>query len=64
MYSFLGCDCDNAGSNGTSCHTNGKCICKSGYTGDKCDICLPGYYQEINGTCQGMIFISNFTLFI
>ena len=45
MYSsYLGCDCNDLGSNSTSCHTNGQCFCKANIVGYKCTECKSGYH--------------------
>ena len=28
------------------CDFNGNCDCKTGYFGDKCDSCIPGFYDS------------------
>ena len=56
---FLECECDISGSNSTSCDTVGNCTCKSGFTGEKCDTCLSGYFQDTSGICQGIVYVSS-----
>ena len=41
----LACNCDVSGSSSTSCSSSGVCSCKTGYTGEKCSSCLPGYHK-------------------
>merc|ERR1711974_36786 len=36
---------------GISCNSVGKCYCKAGYTGSKCESCQSGYYRSGN-QCQ------------
>ena len=51
---FSACDCNEAGSSSTSCSPSGDCSCKTGYSGQKCSDCLPGYHKS--GTdCLGKI---------
>ena len=38
----------------TTCDNNGRCKCKMGYVGDKCESCDDGYFKLSNGFCQGM----------
>lgn len=33
------------GSRSLQCNTEGKCQCKPGVTGDKCDQCAPNFYE-------------------
>ena len=40
------CNCDINGGLSFRCDFNGKCDCKTGYSGDKCDSCKPGFYDE------------------
>ena len=52
---FLACNCVDAGSSSISCNSSGDCFCKTGYYGQKCSDCLPGYHKS--GTdCLGKIF--------
>ena len=62
LFFFSDCECDNKGSSGLSCDdVNGKCTCKLGYIGDKCDSCLSSYYRDADGTCKGTyIYIFKF----
>ena len=43
-WNHLVCGCDNQGAVNMSCSSDGKCTCKENITGNKCDICLPGYF--------------------
>ena len=56
---FLDCECDSIGSNRTSCDTDGNCTCKAGFTGEKCDACLPGYFKGTSEICQGIVDIAS-----
>ena len=39
---------------GTTCDERGKCTCKTGYTGDKCNQCDAKYYQATEeSSCEG-----------
>lgn len=46
------CNCNPVGSNILQCHTDGRCYCKSGVTGDKCDRCLPNHYGFSQDGCS------------
>lgn len=40
------CNCDISGTVAEVCDKSlGKCLCKEGYGGPKCDQCLPGFYN-------------------
>jgi len=39
------CDCDPTGSTDLQCSIDGKCQCKAGVTGDKCDQCEANYWN-------------------
>ena len=55
LISSLECDCFAIGTKkNTACDINGKCTCKVGYVGDKCDTCDSGYFKLSNGVCEGM----------
>ena len=55
LISSLECDCFAIGTKkNTACDINGKCSCKVGYVGDKCDSCDNGYFKLSNGVCEGM----------
>ncbi|KAJ8665186.1 hypothetical protein QAD02_006848 [Eretmocerus hayati] len=41
----VACNCDETGSRSLQCNTEGKCQCKPGVTGDKCDRCAPNFYE-------------------
>ena len=48
------CECDSNGSRSSSCNkATGKCQCLPGVGGDKCDQCLPQYFNLVPGVgCQ------------
>jgi len=46
------CNCNQVGSLSLSCNADGKCACKAGVTGDKCDTCKPGYYGFSASGCR------------
>ena len=48
---FLACNCSIAGSLGATCTPSGKCTCKKGYFGDKCDRCQNDFYKDLSGAC-------------
>ena len=49
----IACDCDPVGSLGMACDSSGRCSCKRGGGGLKCDSCLPGFFGLENGDeCQ------------
>lgn len=52
---FRPCNCHVSGTVDSSvgCDDSGKCECESGAGGDKCDTCLPSYYN-ITAGCEGM----------
>ena len=47
---FIACNCDTVGSQDSACHVYGRCICKNGYAGQKCDVCAHGLYKKGNGS--------------
>ena len=47
----ISCDCHTIGSYNV-CSTDGKCVCKPGVGGDKCDKCLEGYHSLSNEGCK------------
>jgi len=49
------CDCDPTGSIQSQCSLDGKCECKPGVTGDKCDMCEANYWnfpEETDAGCE------------
>ena len=48
----LACNCYNQGSLDLKCDANGICICKPGYSGNKCIDCSQGYVKTSTGECQ------------
>ena len=50
------CDCDENGSlvMDPECQKyGGSCYCKTGVTGERCDMCLNGYYNLNQAGCSG-----------
>ena len=39
------CECNEQGSKGKTCDTQGKCTCNDKVTGDKCSSCIEGHYM-------------------
>ena len=48
----------------TTCDETGKCSCKSGYTGAKCNECLKGYFKTSYGTCKGTLHGFSFKSYV
>uniref|UniRef100_A0A8C9VFY3 Laminin subunit gamma-1 n=1 Tax=Scleropages formosus TaxID=113540 RepID=A0A8C9VFY3_SCLFO len=46
------CSCNPVGSLSTQCDNNGRCSCKPGVMGDKCDRCQPGYHSLSEAGCR------------
>lgn len=46
------CKCNNIGARSLNCNDKGKCACKPGVTGQKCDRCYPGYYGFSKSGCR------------
>ena len=60
MQSFLlilDCACNAEGSTSSECDSFGKCDCKNGYAGEKCNSCSDGYFT-VEGKCLGISEIS------
>lgn len=41
------------GSLSTQCDNNGRCSCRPGVMGEKCDRCQPGFHSLSEAGCQG-----------
>ena len=52
-FSCQQCNCDMLGSQNMLCSHDGTCNCKSGFIGDKCNQCFPGFFSFPN--CKGML---------
>uniref|UniRef100_A0A6Q2Z0Q9 Laminin subunit gamma-1 n=1 Tax=Esox lucius TaxID=8010 RepID=A0A6Q2Z0Q9_ESOLU len=48
----LPCNCNPVGSLATQCDNTGRCSCKPGVTGDKCDRCQPGFHTLTEAGCR------------
>lgn len=48
----VACNCDPIGSSSLQCNSEGKCRCKPGVTGDKCNECALNYYDLTNTGCK------------
>ncbi|XP_064648977.1 laminin subunit gamma-1-like isoform X2 [Lineus longissimus] len=46
------CQCDPVGSTTTQCDTNGRCRCKPGVVGEKCDECQSNHYDFGANGCR------------
>ncbi|NXC41082.1 LAMC2 protein, partial [Penelope pileata] len=49
----LPCRCHPQGSLSPQCDSNGRCSCKPGVMGEKCDRCQPGFHSLSEAGCQG-----------
>ncbi|XP_077013314.1 laminin subunit gamma-2 [Tamandua tetradactyla] len=47
----LPCNCNSRGSLSARCDNSGRCSCKPGVTGDRCDRCLPGFHTLTDAGC-------------
>ncbi|XP_027790818.2 laminin subunit gamma-2 [Marmota flaviventris] len=47
----LPCNCNPKGSLSARCDNSGRCSCKPGVTGDRCDRCLPGFHTLTDAGC-------------
>lgn len=44
-FSLQECKCDKHGSKSNFCnYETGQCYCRTGYSGEKCNLCAAGYY--------------------
>ncbi|XP_026559056.1 laminin subunit gamma-1 [Pseudonaja textilis] len=50
--SCLPCNCSPVGSLSTQCDNYGRCSCKLGVMGDKCDRCQPGFHSLTEAGCR------------
>ena len=55
IFQILACDCNEQGSNGTTCNANGACSCKANIVNNKCDACAAGYFNF--PTCEGKHYL-------
>ncbi|KAG9483073.1 hypothetical protein GDO78_009165 [Eleutherodactylus coqui] len=48
----LACNCNPVGSLSTQCDNYGRCSCKPGVMGEKCDRCQPGFHSLTEAGCR------------
>ena len=63
---LLGCGCHEVGSVSPTCTTSGRCRCKPGFGGDKCDRCRSsGYYgfPDCKRRCPHLIITNGINVF-
>ena len=53
FMSFIECNCDRNGSENENCDDTGKCFCKTGFVGNKCNTCAKKFFGP---QCQGIFF--------
>lgn len=51
---ILACNCNRDGSKSLECDEDGRCVCKDGVLGYKCDQCQENFYDLVNG-CKGNV---------
>ena len=56
--SFIECNCDGDGSLDGKCDDAGKCSCKTGFDGVKCNTCAKNFFGFPQ--CQGIFFLTFF----
>ena len=54
---ILECECNEEGSKTLQCSEDGKCNCKLGFDGDKCEICAKGFYNSFS-KCKSKYLIT------
>ena len=55
LVSVTACGCNLMGSVRDDCEQmTGRCICRSGVTGQKCSVCTNGKQLVVPGSCQGI----------
>lgn len=55
------CNCNPQGSVTSRCDDNGRCVCLSGISGDRCDECQPRYAVE-NGICICKYYFTEYSM--
>jgi hypothetical protein len=58
LMSFIECNCDGDGSLDGKCDDAGKCSCKTGFDGVKCNACAKKFFGFPH--CQGIFFFQFF----
>ena len=58
--SLIECNCDGDGSLDGKCDDHGKCSCKPGFDGVKCNTCANNFFGFPQ--CQGIQFLSKVLL--
>lgn len=66
LYYILACECHALGSARDDCEqTTGRCSCRHGVRGDKCDTCVDSMIFAQDGTCiHGKNFVQVLILYI
>jgi hypothetical protein len=55
LFIFIpACNCEDTGSIGVSCDSEGRCQCKDNFDGNRCEKCKEGFYNY--PICEGSIF--------
>ena len=57
LLSFIACNCDTDRSISDNCDDVGKCSCKPGFGGDKCNTCAKGFFGFPH--CQSINFFQS-----
>ena len=52
FFVFIECNCHQNGSINSNCDNVGKCTCKMGFDGVKCDTCAKGFSGENCEKCN------------
>ena len=59
LMSYIECNCDGDGSLDGKCDDAGKCSCKTGFDGVKCNTCAKKFFGFPQ--CRGIFFFFNFS---